>query len=386
MTPQYKHLRLAKWPFQIVPDSEFCTFLADRRQLRADVAELLTNLTRRPTSSIHLFWAWFGAGKTHTLFYLGNEAKGISNKPLTNELHSVYSEFPKTARSFVDLYRTFIHGLSIDVLVNAFLEINTCGESNKLRREMMLASPDLANALTVIATGESNDQVTAVRWLRADALPAPTYRKIGLSQKINTSEEAMRILVALIGMLAMAAKCRGRPGCRVIWLLDEFQRIEKTGSRILTEINTGLHSTFNACPNGFSLCLSFSGKPDADHLPSWFSPELRDRIGRTKVMLLPSMLPDEALEFVRDVLAHCRAEEDRGKDAYFPFTEQACKAILEEIQQKDELRPRALMHAFNAVLQEAEPKIEAGEIDAIYPKFAQQCLAQYVTLSSVEDE
>ena len=386
MTPQYKHLRLAKWPFQIVPDSEFCTFLADRRQLRADVAELLTNLTRRPTSSIHLFWAWFGAGKTHTLFYLGNEAKGISNKPLTNELHSVYSEFPKTARSFVDLYRTFIHGLSIDVLVNAFLEINTCGESNKLRREMMLASPDLANALTVIATGESNDQVTAVRWLRADALPAPTYRKIGLSQKINTSEEAMRILVALIGMLAMAAKCRGRPGCRVIWLLDEFQRIEKTGSRILTEINTGLHSTFNACPNGFSLCLSFSGKPDADHLPSWFSPELRDRIGRTKVMLLPPMLPDEALEFVRDVLAHCRAEEDRGKDAYFPFTEQACKAILEEIQQKDELRPRALMHAFNAVLQEAEPKIEAGEIDAIYPKFAQQCLAQYVTLSSVEDE
>lgn len=383
---QYPHLKLAKWPFQVVPDKEFCTFLGDRRQVRKDVADLLSGLSRRPASSIHLFWAWFGAGKTHTLFFLANEAKKLAAKPLTSELYPIYSEFPKSARGFVDLYRSFVLGIEADVLTNAFLEIMTCGDSQRLRREMMLASPDLFNALHIMMTGEPANQLTATRWLRAEPLPAATFRAIGLSQKIGTAEDAMRIMVALVGMLAMAAKCRGRPGSRVIWLLDEFQRIEKTGARILNDINTGLHSTFNACPNGFSLFLSFSGTPDDRNLPGWLSPELRDRIGRTKVMILPPMLPDEALEFVRDVLAYSRGDESNSLDPYFPFTEQTCRTILEEIQQKEELRPRALMHAFNAVLQEADTKIEGGTIDTIRPQFARNCLAEYVILSSGENE
>ena len=227
--------------------------------------------------------------------------------------------------------------------------------------------------------------MTAARWLRAESLPTAAFREIGLSHKIATTEEATRILVALIEMMATAAKSRGRPGCRVIWLVDEFQRIDNTGARALNDINTGLHSTFNACPNGFSLFLSFSGKPDRN-LPEWFTPELRDRIGRTKVMLLPPMLPDEALEFIRDVLSHCRSEGTETSNPYFPFTEESCKAILGEIQTKGELRPRVLMHAFDAVLQEADRKLEAGTIDAIYPRFAKDSLAEYVTLSSEEDE
>jgi hypothetical protein len=383
---QYPHLHLAKWPFQVVPDRTFCTFLADRRQVRKDVAELLTGLSRRSVSSIQLFWAWFGAGKTHTLFYLANQAKEVGAKPLASELYPIYSEFPKAARGFVDLYRSFVLGFEVEVLIEAFLEINTCGDSQRLRREMMLASPDLANALKIMATGETANQITAARWLRAEALPAATFRSIGLSQKIGTAEEAMRILVALIEMLATAAKVRGRPGCRVIWLLDEFQRIERTGSRILNDINTGLHSTFNACPTGFSLFLSFSGNPDAGNLPKWFSPELRDRIGRTKVILLPPMVREEALEFVRDVLAHCRPQGYGNDLPYFPFTLQSCETILDEIQLKDELRPRALMNALGAVLQEADAKLESGAIASISPKFAKDSLAEYVMLSSVEEE
>jgi hypothetical protein len=386
MTLLYPHLQLAKWPFQVVPDRTFCTFLADRHQVRKEVAELITGLSRRPASSIHLFWAWFGAGKTHTLFYLANRAKEMGAKPLTSELYPIYSEFPKSSRGFVDLYRSFVLGIEVETLINAFLEINTCGDSQRLRREMMLASPDLSNALKIIATGEAVNQVTATRWLRAEALPAATFRNIGLSQKIGTAEEAMRILVALIEMLAAAARARGRPGCRVIWLLDEFQRIERTGSRVLNDINTGLHSTFNACPDGLSLFLSFSGDPNTGNLPKWFSPELRDRIGRTKVMVLPPMVRGEALEFVRDVLAHCRPERHEGNAPYFPFTEQSCETILDEIQQKDELRPRALMHAFGAVLQEADAKIESGAIHSISSKFAKDCLAEYVTLSTAEEE
>ncbi len=385
MDAQYRHLGLIRWPFPVVPKREFCTFLADRCQLRSDVCDLVTTLSRRDTSSIHLFWSWFGAGKTHTLFYLANQAANITQSDARNSLHTVYSEFPKAARSFLDLYRSFMVGLNPDVLVDTFLEIATCSESDRLRRDIMLASPDLANALQVMATGQTHDQVTAVRWLRAESLPISEFRRIGVSQKISSSEEGSRILAALVELFAAAARMQGRPGCRVIWLVDEFQRIERTGPRAVTEINTGLHSTFNACPTGLSLFLSFTGKPERNTLPNWFSPELRDRIGRTKVIILPPMLPDEALGFVRDVLAHARVEEGRRDSPYFPFTEESCRAIIAEAGKKGELRPRVIMHAFNAVLQEADPKIEVGEMRMVSGDFAKRVLAEYVALGADEE-
>ena len=178
-----------------------------------------------------------------------------------------------------------------------------------------------------------------------------------------------------------AAQTQGRPGSRVLWLLDEFQRIERVGSRTRDEINAGLHSTFNACPNGLSLFLSFSGKPQAN-LPKWFSHELRDRIGRTKVMILPPMLLNEALVFVRDVLAQFRPTGFSHKSPYFPFNKSACKAVIEEIDKEGDIKPRAIMQAFSAVLEEADRRIEAGEMDIIDPKFSKQVLTERIVLTS----
>ena len=385
MTRYYYHLRLIRWPFPIVPDRAYCTFIADRHQLRSDLSNLLAALSRRETSSIHLFWSWFGAGKTHTLFYLANQAAELSTHNSNFVLHTAYSEFPKVARSFLDLYRSFMTGFDTDILVDAFLEVSTCEDSNRLHRNLMLASPDLASALQAMATGTKSDQVIAMRWLRAEALPISEFRRVGISQKISSSEEATRILATLVELLAVSAQSQGSPGCRVMWMLDEFQRIERAGSRICDEINTGLHSTFNACPNGLSLFLSFSGKPQPNGLPPWFSPELRDRIGRTKVMILPPMLPQDALVFVKDVLIQHRIPEYIQTSPYFPFGEETCKAIIEEIQKNDELKPRSIMQAFNAVLQEAEPKIEAGEIEIITPEFARRVLADYIVLKDNEE-
>ncbi len=382
MDSHFKHLALVRWPFSVVPKRELCTFLADRHQLRKDISELLATLTRRETSSIHLFWSWFGAGKTHTLFYLANQADVVTKSDNQSAFYTVYSEFPKAARSFVDLYRAFVVGIDMDTLIDAFLEISTCGEANRLQREIMLASPDLGAALQVMATGRNQEQLTALRWLRAEALPVSEFRRIGISQKIGSPEEGSRILAALVDLLVAAARAKGRPSCRIMWLLDEFQRIEQTGPRTRMEINAGLHSTFNACPTGFSLFLSFTGKPQANKLPQWFSPELRDRIGTTKVIILPPMPRKEALGFVRDLLVHARSPDVKPLSPYYPFSEESCKAIIAEIAGKSELRPRVIMHAFNAVLQEADARLESKKLTLITSEFAKQALAQYVSLDS----
>jgi hypothetical protein len=233
-------------------------------------------------------------------------------------------------------------------------------------------------------TGTGADQVTAMRWFRRDSLPVSEFRRIGVSQKIGSSEEASRIFSALVHLLALAVSSTNRGLCRVVWLLDEFQRIEKLPPRVRDEIGVGLHSTFNACPTGLSIIMSFSGRP-AERLPDWFSRELQDRIGRTKVLILPPMVTDQAMEFVRDVLSHWRTLEGWNAAPYFPFTEEACHFIVSEIQRSEELKPRAIMHAFNAVLQEGEPLVESGEMPEIGAEFAKRVLAEYVSSPPVEE-
>ena len=372
------HLCLRRWPFVVVPDPAQCDFIADRKQFRDDLETLLRNLSRQNASSIHPIWSWFGAGKTHTLFYLSNRAARI-HKEGRSHLRTIYSEFPRNPRSFVDVYRSFALRLDREALSEAYMEICTSTEAVRLERDLINASSDLVSALKVLVIGEPADQELAMRWLRADSLPVADCRKLGISKRITSSEESSRILIGLVRMFGLSASSQNQITSRLVWLLDELQRIDQLPPRVRDEINTGLHSTFNACPNGFSMILSFSGRP-TEALPSWFSLELKDRIGRTKVMILPPMQMSDALIFVTDVLKHARPPESTDIDPYFPFSEQTCRTIIEDIQRHGELKPRAIMQAFNAVLLEADSQIEDKTMQLISPELAKKVLADLVQL------
>ena len=372
------HLCLRRWPFVVVPEPAQCDFIADREQFRDDLETLLRNLSRQNASSIHPIWSWFGAGKTHTLFYLSNRAARIHREGRSH-LRTIYSEFPRNPRSFVDVYRSFALRLDREALSEAYLEICTSTEAVRLERDLINASSDLVSALKVLVIGEPADQELAMRWLRADHLPVADCRKLGISKRITSSEESSRILIGLVRMFGLSASSQNQVNSRLVWLLDELQRIDQLPPRVRDEINTGLHSTFNACPNGFSMILSFSGRP-TEALPSWFSLELKDRIGRTKVMVLPPMQMSDALIFVTDVLKHARPPESTDIDPYFPFSEQTCRTIIEDIQKHGELKPRAIMQAFNAVLLEADSQIEKKTIQLISPELAKKVLADLVQL------
>jgi len=370
----YDHLGLSRWPFTVVPECGQCTFIADREQFQNDLNKLLRSLSRQNASSIHPMWSWFGAGKTHTLYYLSNRAAQLRECG-QGHLTTLYSEFPQNARSFVDVYKSVALQLEQRELTETFLEIHTSPQSSALEQELFKRSPDLLNALKVLVFGTDSDQETAMRWIRAESVSAADCRKIRISKKISTSAESSEILVGLIKLFGLCAVSQTSGTARFVWLLDELQRINKGSKRVREEINTGLHSTFNACPTGFSMILSFSGHPSAK-LPDWFSPELKDRMGRTRVLILPPMQPSDALCFVRDVLAHARPSDLENVEPYFPFSEQSCCAIIENVQAEDELKPRAIMQAFNAVLQDAEFEIESGNMPVVTVDFARSVLAE----------
>ncbi|MCK4239855.1 MAG: hypothetical protein KAX33_12065, partial [Candidatus Lokiarchaeota archaeon] len=150
MKIRYPHLQLIDWPFRIVPDENFYSFIADRTQLISDIKILQRNLSRRSSSSIHLMWAWFGAGKTHTLRHIEYLCK------TEKHIIPIYIEFPKTTKNFLDIYRNFISGIDIEMVNNAYLEVFTSQEKEKIQKELDFDFPDLSNALKLLYQGSSD--------------------------------------------------------------------------------------------------------------------------------------------------------------------------------------------------------------------------------------
>ena len=376
----YDHLHLDDWPFSVVPRPELCTYIAGRPQLDADIKELLRHLSRRDTSSIRVFWSWFGAGKTHSLHYLLNHASAQNLQSPPVRCFPVYTEFPRSVRNFVDLYKAFANSIDLSSIGDAFLDLHTSPKPGTYYDQLLSSNPDLAAALRVFSTGTDHERSTASRWLRGDMVPLQDFRRLGISQRISTSDTAIRTLASIVDLLAAAERAQGKHGHRLIWAIDELQRLGATGRNAILDVNAGLHSLFNACPTGLSLVLSFSGQPDQEALPNWFSSELKDRMGVTKVMVMPPLQRGDAVRFVKDVIAHFRTE---GSDVspLFPFSPQSCDAILDFVESRNELRPRFIMDAFNAVLEQAEIEIEAGAIDTVAASFAKDVLKQHVIVS-----
>ncbi len=133
---RYPHLHLIDWPFQ--PASlGFSRFMADRNQLVADIVTTLRHLSRRSPSTIHLMWAWRGAGKSHSLMFMAhhcrNDFKGLL---------PVFTEFPEKVGGVRDLYRVFASQLDYELVKECFLEVVTSPLKVSAQKDLNIASPD----------------------------------------------------------------------------------------------------------------------------------------------------------------------------------------------------------------------------------------------------
>ena len=124
-------------------------------------------------------------------------------------------------------------------------------------------------------------------------------------------------------------------------------------------------------------------------MPTWLSRELADRIGVERVILLPPLNPAEGSEFIGDVIQHFRDKSDSQVDSCFPFTTDAVSVIVEQVREKagkKGLRPRKILQAFNAVLEEAETKIEDGTLSIINGSYARDILSERAFLETEDPE
>jgi hypothetical protein len=351
-----------------VPDEEYCAFMADRKPVVQDIKKMLRNLSRKDISTIHVLWAWYGAGKTHTLRHIAHLCR--NEHP---SLIPIYNEFPRGTKSFLDLYSAFATSIDLGLVQTAYLEVFTSPRKEEVQHNLRQDFPDLSNSLKMLCMGTQQQVATANSWLRGEKVPLRELREVGISSRIETAEQALGVITWLIRLFNLSRSQEDTSVCRIIWMIDEFQRIENCRQSNQNEINGCLTSMFNRCPRSFSLFLSFSGPP-SKKMPSWLSKELADRIGMERVMLLPPLMSTEAQTFISDVLTHFRDTSDTQISNTFPFTDKALKKIVDIVLSKAELKPRSILQACNAILEEADLKLEEREIDIITDEFVEQVL------------
>ena len=357
----YPHLGLREWPFRIVPEPEFCDFIADRATLRKEVEELLESLENRPTSDIQLIWSWYGAGKTHTVYYLANQCSERHRRLLP-----VYTELPREAKGFVDLYRIAVGQIPTESIVDAFLEFSTRPRERSAFGHTL--DPDLSAALTQAALGNRPTKVLLGQWLLGNPLPQSSQRELGVGMRINTTEKCSVVLADLVSLLAPRRPSSGdveAAPVRLIWIVDEVQRVEDLPDSARRSVLSGIVGVFNRCPTGLTMLLSYTGAPSEQSLPDWITADLKDRIGLERPMLLPPLRSDEAMLLIQELLAHFRLPEAAELGGFYPFDEVAIKELVRVLAKGGDLKPRNVMEALDASLRHLEPRLRSGALSII---------------------
>jgi hypothetical protein len=338
----YEHLNLKAWPFQIVPDPQFATVWAGRHKTKDQLGRLLWKMQFAPKSSIHLLWANFGMGKTHTLYHIQHLCKQSKGR-----LIPLYAVMPKRVSGFLDVYRAIVSEMPYDFLGDQLVQAGSGSGGSMTQHPLFVKSPGVVNALLAIRSGDAERAMAARQWLSAQpGLSAHDLRAVGVTYRIKTPEDAVSVLTVLTRL----AGFKSDPFSKLVIMLDEFQRIGELKPRIAQEINSGIHTFFNENPNGLEIILAFSFGRQED-VSFLLSKELRSR-AEPQTISLDVLSESEGEEFVRDLLNQFRIDKD-DRWAY-PFTPGSLKALIKYITKSQILTPRRLMKYANYVLSESQ--------------------------------
>lgn len=349
----YEHLNLKAWPFQIIPDEEFAKIWAGRAQTKKQLDLLVKQMQFIPKSSIYLLWANFGMGKTHTLLhlqYLCHRTK--------DQLIPIYVVMPNRPSGFVDLYRSIVSAFPLEILTDQLIKVSSSSSGSLIQNPLFSRSPGIVNALLAYRSGDYERMVVARQWLIAQpGLTNHDLRLIGVSHKIRTPEDAINSLTTLTRLYAYGSKTP----IKLVVLLDEYQRIGELRPPIRNEINAGMTTYFNANPAGLEVFLTFAfGRQD--NVFFLISDELKSRISPERINL-DVFTKDQAIEFIRDLLAQFRVTKDARWS--FPFSPGAINKIVETIADRKSLTPRRIMKLADHVLLTSQINRSDDRIDEI---------------------
>jgi hypothetical protein len=342
----YEKFNLSEWPFRTTADENFASVWAGRPKTKTQLDRLLRKITLVPKSGLHVFWANFGMGKTHTLYHLKYRCLQTNG-----QIIPIYAVMPKRSTGFLELYREIIQAfLGADLREYLGKQLVELGQTTKgtsvALHPMFSKSPGVVKALLAIRNGDIEETTTAMQWLTAQpGLPASAMRAIGVTYRIKTPEDGIAALSSLIDLCTWGSNSQKQ----LMLMIDEFQRIGELRNNIISQVNSSLHTVFNSRPTNLQLLLTFSfgKKENVDYL---LSAELKSRAEPLAINLDVLSL-EESIVFLGDLLGQFRIQPSQQNPLY-PFSQAAANEMLMVISRNKSLTPRRIMLFANHILTE----------------------------------
>jgi len=338
----YESFNFSDWPFRTTADENFASIWAGREKTRDQIDRLLRKIRLIPKSGLHILWANFGMGKTHTLYHLRYRCKNSKETP---QIIPIYAVIPKRSTGFLELYREIVQGLPYDFLRKQLQKIGNNHSGSVALHPMFQRSPGVVKALLSMNPDDIETSTTAMQWLAAQpGLSSSDLSLINVSYRIKTPEDAINALSALTSLACYDQD--PTKANRLLVMIDEYQRVGELKPKIAAENNSSLHTYFNQHPTSLQLVLSFSfgNKANIDYM---LSPELKSRTDPQPINL-DTLTTIEAVEFIRDLFSQFRIKPDDRWS--YPFTPNSIDKIIQTISSSKALTPRRLMIYFDHVL------------------------------------
>ncbi|MBI4330568.1 MAG: hypothetical protein HY673_04755 [Chloroflexi bacterium] len=340
-------LGLREWPFGVVPDPDKTLIWADRRELLNQLNRLMRRIKGNPASTLHLLWADFGAGKTHTLLYLRQNLLSAKSAILP-----VYAVLPKETRSFVDVYRAIASSLTIEKLIEIYRVSSKTAELQNAGPLIGEKWNDVLTVLRALSIGSDSVVESAKKWMLADqSLTRQELFSTSLPDKIRTVDDAIAVVSSIFRLMSIDSS-------RVVLMIDEFQRTGRLRTGIRNDIQAGLRTFFNNCPTGLSIVLSFKFGA-AKEVETYLSEELRD-LADPQVIMIPVLDQGGAKDFLTDLVEQVKVP---GTDCR--IQQDAIASLVESVSTVGTLKPRLITKTASLLFSEGAMDIEDGLVDSI---------------------
>ena len=229
---KFPGLYLRDWPCQNVDIDEPVEVWADRAASLQQITTLLHYLNSVDKTSLHLMWADFGCGKTHTMGF-------IRHLCLTKykNIYPLYTLVPTRVASFVDQYKNIISAFDFDHITEMTRRIMATSGAHYLVNRVLGGSEEFHEVIKAIAIGSSESKRIAKRWLSgATDLSKTELRLIGATKTVKNSDDALAILQGLSRIVI-----HSQHNTRLLIMVDEFQMLHESSDKISRDVGRGLH-------------------------------------------------------------------------------------------------------------------------------------------------
>jgi hypothetical protein len=318
-----------------------------------------------------------GGGKTHASIFFSSDKNIPDTSPSVENIKIFRVQTPtETGNPARDFYLDIMEQISLESIGEV---VNKTVESfgrdvfeQTLRRTMV--SSDFANAL--LDLGDSPFYPALNPLLSAYFLGKCTtteLRKLGLNRNIEKTQDYFRVLAGVFHCFIGLSESNTDVASHnrfCLWI-DEMENFIYFTPPQYRPFGQGLRELVDRMPYFFTLFMNFTltASEEYEEIELILGGYLTDRI--TRHIFFDEMREDqEILQYISELLSYYRTQE-KPKTSYFPFTEEALRALIVNLQRRT---PRDMnKRCHNALMKAFETNLfENGDDLAITLEFIQQ--------------